>query len=225
MNLILKYIFPIGLSVSVTAQQIETEWRRDRALEMSKVVQRVNDYALQYLCDHDIEEDIEMRRYFRGDVDGDGLTDILLATSFSPPEGNFWNHDFILAFGDKTKPTTFLNFGGKGIRSFSDLSIGSSGILITALYYEAGDGLCCPGREQKLILIPTDDGWIEEMVPESTPGEVLDEYRYRVGTGDTLSMIARRAGIGLIELMDLNTGIDPRRLQVGDILCIKAVNK
>jgi hypothetical protein len=177
------------------------------------------------LIDHDVEEDIEMRRYYRGDVDDDGLTDILLTTSFSPLEGNLWNHDFILAFGDESKKPRYLKFGGKSVRSFSDISIGSSGILVTALYYETGDGLCCPSREQKLVLIPETDGWTESPIPEPVPGKILDEYQYRVGTGDTLSMIARRFGLRLKELMELNPEVDPRRLQIGDILHIKAANK
>lgn len=45
---------------------------------------------------------------------------------------------------------------------------------------------------------------------------------WRVAAGDTLYLIALRVGTTVAELEQLNPGVDPFNLQVGQILCLPA---
>jgi LysM repeat protein len=45
--------------------------------------------------------------------------------------------------------------------------------------------------------------------------------RVRVGRGDTASAIARRANLTVVELLQLNPGVDPRTLRRGRRLKIE----
>lgn len=49
-----------------------------------------------------------------------------------------------------------------------------------------------------------------------------DQYPYTVQPGDTLNGIALRLEVGVARIMAANPGIDPYRLQVGQVLCIPA---
>jgi membrane-bound lytic murein transglycosylase D len=59
----------------------------------------------------------------------------------------------------------------------------------------------------------------------SDPGSRLLEYRYhRLATGDTLYGLSRRYGVALPLLERANAGLDPRRLAVGGIVRIPAID-
>ena len=52
------------------------------------------------------------------------------------------------------------------------------------------------------------------------PAQPVTTNDYRVAKGDTLARIAKRSGVPLSELVAANPGVDPRRLQVGQVLKI-----
>jgi LysM repeat protein len=51
-------------------------------------------------------------------------------------------------------------------------------------------------------------------------GNCTSGRQYRVRTGDTLYLIARRWGATLAELERLNPGLDPYNLQIGVYVCV-----
>ncbi len=63
----------------------------------------------------------------------------------------------------------------------------------------------------QLLCIPTDDPSIK-CPPGTTP--------YEIRAGDTFYSIARRVGITVDALIESNPGVNPDRLQVGQIICV-----
>ncbi len=47
-------------------------------------------------------------------------------------------------------------------------------------------------------------------------------FLYEIRAGDTFYALARRYGITVEAIMAANPGVDPRRLQIGQLICIPA---
>lgn len=52
------------------------------------------------------------------------------------------------------------------------------------------------------------------------PQQKICGYEYTVKRGDSFYLIAHRLGVPLRDLLEANTGINPARLMMGDVLCI-----
>lgn len=53
-----------------------------------------------------------------------------------------------------------------------------------------------------------------------SPDNRICAYEYTVRRGDSFYLIAHRLGVPLRDLLEANSGINPARLMVGDVLCI-----
>ncbi len=58
----------------------------------------------------------------------------------------------------------------------------------------------------------------EESLESEPPEELFAMLPYRIASGDTLGGIARRYGVPLRVLRDMNSGLNPRRLRIGTII-------
>lgn len=67
-----------------------------------------------------------------------------------------------------------------------------------------------------LFLLGVSSAYAQEVQPESA--------RYRVQSGDTMSAIAVRFGIGLQELQNFNNVADPNQISAGDVLTLPGVD-
>ena len=125
--------------------------RRESSFHLLALSSAADAAVKKWLLTHiDTEEDVEARRYFTGDIDGDGAKDLLLVTSFTEASGNHWSHDFVLILASSPDQPIIVNFGGKGVRSYKTIYVGSHGIFIDALYYSKSDALCCPSITKKV---------------------------------------------------------------------------
>jgi hypothetical protein len=125
--------------------------RRESSFHLLALCSAADAAVKNWLLTHvDLEEEVEARRYFPGDIDGDGAEDLLLVTSFTKASGNYWSHDFVLILASSPDRPIIANFGGKGVRSYKTIYVGSHGIFIDALYYSKSDALCCPSIMQKV---------------------------------------------------------------------------
>ncbi len=62
----------------------------------------------------------------------------------------------------------------------------------------------------------------DEIVGDTEPPACASGRYYRIAAGDTLERIARRLGVRLSALVDLNPGVDPGNLTIGALLCLPA---
>ena len=138
--------------------------RRLSSFHLLSLSQTADVAVKNWLTRHkDQEEDIAARRYIIGDVDGDGVNDLLLVTSLTSAGGNYWSHDFVLIRARSPDQPIIAPFGGKGVRSYESISMTSSGILVNALYYGESDADCCPTVKKKVLFELRKDALIERI--------------------------------------------------------------
>jgi hypothetical protein len=221
-------MFIVAILNAKTFAQVPGEgevFRYEGSLQISKVAIRLAQFASEYLEANFLEEDIGARKYYVAELDGDGTTDVLMTTSFTLPASNGWSSDFILAFGNPDKEIIYYHFGEKGIRAIKHIDIRNSGIRVTALNYLPSDAYCCPSEEEEVVLLLRGNRLMEadlvKELDEIDVKSVSGESVYLIGSGDTLAMIARKFEMSLEELMDLNPGIDSRRIWIGQILIVR----
>jgi hypothetical protein len=111
----------------------------------------------------DKAEDMVVRRYIYGDIDGDGAKDLLLVTSLARATGNYWSIDFVLIRARSPEQPIIFNFGGVDVRSYEAITMGAQGIVVDALYYGPADADCCPSIKKKVLLVLKKDRLIEQM--------------------------------------------------------------
>ncbi|MDR1262728.1 MAG: LysM peptidoglycan-binding domain-containing protein, partial [Oscillospiraceae bacterium] len=70
----------------------------------------------------------------------------------------------------------------------------------------------------QIVCVPQKPG--SGATPTLPPTPACSGTRYIVVKDDTLYEIARKTGVGLIELLQANTGVNPEKLEPGQILCI-----
>lgn len=132
-----------------------------RSVALSLLAQKAESTILHRLETKDEKEEIGARRYFTGDIDGDGKLDLLLVTSFTPVQGNTWSHDFLLIRSSAPDRPVFQNFGGKDVRSYEAVHLDHSGIAVDFLYYSDHDASCRPSVKKQGRFILTGDALIE----------------------------------------------------------------
>lgn len=171
------------------------------------------------------DEEIEVRRYFRGDIDRDGKYDLLLVTGFTNATGNNWSHDFVLIRSSAPDKPIIKNFGGKDERSYQSVRMDKRGISVDFLYYAATDTSCCPSIKKQGFFILNGDELVEvKELPQPPRAEPLPlplDGRYAVKAGDSGASIAMRFGLTLSEIFAANPGVRFDRLKVGDFIVLK----
>lgn len=140
-------------------------FRYNESMKVNAIVHILNDIVTKELKTRHYEEEPEVRRYFTGDVDEDGETDVLLATGITAPNGNYWSVDFFLYLTSQPETPIIYNFGGKGRRSYRKILMGRGKIYVDAATYVYPDALCCPSGTEEIVLIPDGAGFKELSVP------------------------------------------------------------
>ena len=166
---VLTAVFLFGVcAFSRAAPDPGVEFRHALSLHLSSLAEKA-ELAIRrkVIADHG-EENVGSRRYFSGDIDGDGKEDLLLVTSFTNAEGNYWSHDFVLVLSSAPDHPVFKNFGGKGKRSYDSISMSKRGISVEFRYYAATDALCCPSIKKKGRFVLKSGELIEEKEPDTS---------------------------------------------------------
>ena len=161
-----KYRFQTAGVITVVASLTVIGWivaaevdpgiapRRASSFHLLSLSQYADKAVESWLKQHrENEEDIAARRYFYGDIDGDRTNDLLLVTSLPLATGNYWSQDFILIRAAAPSQPILLKYGGKGGRSYEELSMDSKGIHVDALYYGKSDADCCPTIKKKVDIV------------------------------------------------------------------------
>ena len=221
-------VIAAGIAMAASAPDEGVIFRNKLSLHDSTLAAKAEIAIRRRLETEGGEEEITARRYFTGDIDGDGEEDLLLATDFTNALGNHWSHDFLLIRSTAPDKPIFKNFGGKGERSYESIYMGHRGISVDFLYYAESDAFCCPSIKKKGFFILKGDELIEvkelPALPEDAPLPLPSDGRYSVKAGDSGAAIARRFGLTLSEILAANPGAQFDRLKVGDIILLKKSN-
>jgi hypothetical protein len=104
-------------------------------------------------------EQARYRTYQQRDIDGDGIDDTVLLTTFE--RGNYWRRELFVCLSSSPGKVMHMNLGGKGEREADDVDITNRTIIITGKRYAADDAMCCPSLpyESKFVVV---DGKIVE---------------------------------------------------------------
>jgi len=213
----------------------------NRSLHNSAMAARAEEAIRRHLERTKLEEEIVARRYFTGDIDGDGIEDLLVATSFCRPGSNAWSQDLVLIRSTKPEVPIVRNIGGKGVRSYREIWMSREGIAADFLYYAKGDALCCPSEGRKGYFKLQGDLLVEvaelsekNKKPEAAAGPVPASAgtaavpaagEYVVQPGDSGAKIARKFGLSLEELRTLNPDVKWDRLHVGQVVRVRPAEK
>lgn len=78
-----------------------------------------------------------------------------------------------------------------------------------------------PAGEARTVRVPAGTASrFERNFAEIPPEERLSFLEHVVSSGETFTHIARRYGVPVSDLTDMNRGVDPRRLQIGQLLIV-----
>ncbi|MDR1600063.1 MAG: LysM peptidoglycan-binding domain-containing protein [Oscillospiraceae bacterium] len=98
------------------------------------------------------------------------------------------------------KGDTFYEIARKNGVTIAELLAANPGVNPEKLY--VGQMVCVPAK--------------------AGPAPACEGTRYIVVKGDTLFEIARKTGVGLVALLQANVGVNPEKLEPGQVLCIPA---
>ena|SRR6266536_3187370 len=74
-------------------------------------------------------EEVQFRTYRQRDIDGDGIDDTVLLTTFE--HGNYWRRELFVCLSSSPGRVMHTNLGGKGEREADNVDITNRTIIIT----------------------------------------------------------------------------------------------
>ena len=222
------FVLVTGVTTSAAAPDEGVIFRNKLSLHDSVLAEKAEIAIRRKLETEGGDEEIGARRYFVGDIDGDGEEDLLLVTDFTNAIGNHWSHDFLLIRSSAPDKPIIKNFGGKDERSYELIYMDNRGIEVDFLYYAEMDSSCCPSIKKKGFFVLKGDQLVEvnglPPLPEPPPPQLTPDGNYVVKAGDTGAAISRRFGLTLSEIKAANPEVRFDRLRVGDLISIKKPN-
>ena len=105
-------------------------------------------------------EQAQFRTYRQEDIDGDGIDDTVLLTTFE--HGNFCRREFFVCLSSSPGRVMHMNLGGKGEREADDVDITNRTIIITGKRYAADDAMCCPSLPYESIFVVVDGNIVQK---------------------------------------------------------------
>jgi hypothetical protein len=105
-------------------------------------------------------EQAQFRTYRQEDIDGDGIDDTVLLTTFE--HGNFWRRELFVCLSSSPGRVMHMNLGGKGEREADDVDITNRTIIITGKRYAADDAMCCPSLPYESIFVVVDGNIVQK---------------------------------------------------------------
>ena len=105
-------------------------------------------------------EQARSRTYQQRDIDGDGIDDTVLLTTFE--HGNYWRRELFVCLSSSPNKVMHTNLGGKGERQADDVAITNQTIIITGKYYSADDAMCCPSLPYESTFLVVDGKLVEK---------------------------------------------------------------
>lgn len=105
-------------------------------------------------------EEAQFRNYRQRDIDGDGIDDTVLLTTFE--HGNNWRRELFVCLSSAPRRVMHTNLGGKGERMADHVEITNRTIIITGKRYVAGDAMCCPSQAYESVFVITNGKIVEK---------------------------------------------------------------
>jgi hypothetical protein len=84
----------------------------------------------------------QFRTYRQEDLDGDGIDDTILLTTFE--HGNNWRRELFVSLSSSPITVMHIDLGGKGEREADDIEVKDRKIIVKGKKYADGDAMCCP---------------------------------------------------------------------------------
>src|ERR1043165_8087558 len=101
----------------------------------------------------------QFRSYKQQDIDGDGIDDAILLTTFE--NGNVWHRELFVCLSSPSRPVMQLGMGKKGERMAENFEIKDRTIVVRGKRYADADAECCPSIAYQSVLVLTDGKIVE----------------------------------------------------------------
>jgi hypothetical protein len=105
-------------------------------------------------------EEAQFRSYKQKDIDGDGIDDTVLLTTFE--HGNGWRRELFVSLSSAPSRVMFLDLGGKGEREADTVEIKNRAIIVKGKRYVEGDAMCCPSKPYESVLVIANNKIVEK---------------------------------------------------------------
>ena len=86
----------------------------------------------------------QFRSYGQQDLDGDGIDDAILLTTFE--HALVWRRELFVCLTSSPVRVMHVSLGGKGERSAEDFDIKDRTIIVRGKTYTDADAMCCPSE-------------------------------------------------------------------------------
>jgi hypothetical protein len=105
-------------------------------------------------------EQAQFRSYKQRDIDGDGVGDTVLLTTFE--HGNNWHRELFVCLSSAPSRVMHVKLGGKGERMAEHVEITNREIIITGKRYVTGDAMLCPSQPYKSVFVVREGKLVEK---------------------------------------------------------------
>jgi hypothetical protein len=105
-------------------------------------------------------EQARSRTYLQRDINGDGIDDTILLTTFE--HGNNWHRELFVCLSSSSGRVMHMNLGGKGEGEADDVNITNRTIIITGKRYATSDATCCPSLPYESKFVVVDEKIVEK---------------------------------------------------------------
>ncbi len=99
------------------------------------------------------------RSYRQGDIDGDGVDDTILLTTFE--HGMVWRRELFVCLTSSPQRVMHVGLGGKGERMAEDVEIKNRAIIVRGKTYTDADAMCCPSQPYESTFLVADGKIVE----------------------------------------------------------------
>ena len=96
----------------------------------------------------------QFRSYRQQDLDGDGIDDAILLTTFE--HGMIWRRELFVCLSSSPHRVMRASLGGKGERLAEAFEIKDRTIVVKGKTYTDADAMCCPSRPYESIFFVAD---------------------------------------------------------------------
>jgi hypothetical protein len=101
----------------------------------------------------------QFRTYRQKDLDGDGIDDTILLTTFE--HGMIWRRELFVCLSSSPQRVLHVGLGGKGERMAEDFEIKDRAIIVRGKTYTDADAMCCPSRPYESTFLIADGKIVE----------------------------------------------------------------
>jgi hypothetical protein len=137
-----------GLSVS----QDEADARAIPTLRIEEKIREIINQTKDW-------EMAQFRTYRQGDLDGDGIEDTVLITTFE--HGNYWHRELFCCLSSSPRTVMLIDLGGKGEKEAEDMEVEDRKVIVNGKKYADGDAMCCPSLQYQSTFTVADGKLLE----------------------------------------------------------------